>query len=243
MHDLVIQIVNYKTKKYLRDCLKSVLEDLKGTNLGYQINVLDNDSGDDLSDLENEYVKTGKVSFYKSEKNLGFGAGHNLLAKKAQATYLLLLNPDVKVIEPNTIGRLVNGIQKFKAQVIGPRLITAKRRTQWWDHGHWRPRKEPARVLWVSGAVFFIEKTWFDRLGGFDENFFLYVEEEDLCWRLRKEGGSVVYDPTITVMHYGGAAGGDRKRYQPISRAYFIDKRLRNRFGYRFIKFLNLIRR
>lgn len=260
MHDLVIQIVNYKTKKYLTDCLNSVLEDLKDTNLTYQINILDNDSGDNLSDLEKEYAKTGKVNFYQSEKNLGFGAGHNLLAKKVQSRYLFLLNPDVEIIEPDTTQRLIAGIENFNAQVIGPRLITAKGRTQRWDHGelhglrakillnvgrsYWKPRKKISEVAWVSGAVFLIEKSWFDRLDGFDENFFLYKEEEDLCWRLREEGGRVIYEPTITVLHYGGAAGGDRRYHQRTSGAYFIDKHYRNRFGYRFFKLLNnLIRR
>ncbi len=255
MYDLAIQIVNYKTKKYLTDCLRSVFEDLRDAEFSYQVNVLDNASGDDLSDLEIEY--SGRVHFFRGDKNVGFGAGHNLLARKTQAKYLLLLNPDIKIIEPDTVGRLLKGIKKFDAQVIGPRLITAKGKVQWWDHGElhgflaqialngggswWKPRRKPVEVAWVSGAVFLIEKNWFDRINGFDENFFLHIEEEDLSWRLREQGGRIIYEPTITVFHHGGASGGDRGYYRRVSGDYYIDKHLRKRFGYRFCKFLNKV--
>ncbi len=76
--------------------MDNILNDLKGSSINYVINILDNDSEDNLSYLEEKYAKFA-VKFYFSDKNLGFGGGHNLLAKKASAQYLLLVNPDIEL--------------------------------------------------------------------------------------------------------------------------------------------------
>jgi len=218
MYDLAIQIVNYKTKAYLAECLAGLVNDLKDSKLKCNINVLDNDSGDDLSDLKSQY---SDVSFYDNDINSGYGGGHNILAKKAEAGYMLLLNPDIKFVELKTIERLFNRIDQDKnIKVIGPRLMTAKGDIQWWDHGelhgliakialksgnsYWKIQNKVSSVAWISGAAFLIDKKIFDQLGGFDEHFFLYKEEEELCWRVREQGGKVIYDPTVKLLHVGG---------------------------------------
>ncbi len=257
MYDLIIQIVNYKTKKYLGECLTTLLADLKNSTLKYAIFILDNDSGDNLSDLEKKYRGHGKISFYASEKNLGFGAGHNVLSKKAKSRYILILNPDVKFIEEKTTERLYKRItENPKIKVVGPQLITKEGNVQWWDHGelhglvafialntgssYWRKRNNLSKVAWVSGAVFLVEREIFENLEGFDEKFFLYKEEEELCWRIRKRGGKIIYDPSITVFHYGGVVG-KKSDHQENSVQYFIDKHLRRRTGYRIFKLVNRV--
>lgn len=255
MDKIHIQIVDYKTKSYLLDCLASVTDDLKSFDGEYSITILDNASGDNLSDILGLFSESN-IRVLKSGKNLGFGGGHNFLAAQENARYLLLLNPDTKVVEANTITRLLHQIETFDAQVLGPRLITEQKTTQWWDHGelhgfwawiglnsgnsYWCEQKKVTEVAWVSGAVFLIEKKWFDNLGGFDERFFLYKEEEELCWRLREKGGKVIYDPTITVFHHGGAVA-KKSEYMQKSVDYFLDKHFRYRFGYCFFKLLNRI--
>ncbi|MEK7188408.1 MAG: glycosyltransferase family 2 protein [Patescibacteria group bacterium] len=253
MYDLVIQVVNYKTKSYLLDCLANVFNDLKSSKLNYLVTVLDNNSGDDLSELERLYSR--KLTSYKSDTNLGFGGGHNLLAKKVQAKYLLLLNPDTKITEPRTIERLFDRLHYFKAQVIGPRLVTGSNNIQQrWDHGelrgirawtalnigrsYWKERRESANAAWVSGAVFLIDKNLFDRLGGFDENFFLYKEEEELCWRIRAEGGKIIYDPTISVFHHAGVSA-KKEDHIGASTKYFIQKHFENKASYRIALILS----
>lgn len=254
MRDLVIQIVNYKTKKYLLDCLATVFRDLQDTKLSYLVTVLDNNSGDDLSDLGKLYPH--KLACYKSDKNLGFGGGHNLLAKKVQAKYLLILNPDIKIIEPRTIESLVARANKYKAQIFGPRLVTNKGLSQWWDHGelhgllawialnnglsYWKEQSRPIEVAWVSGAVFLMEKELFHELGEFDENFFLYDEELDLCWRAREGGAKIFYDPTISVLHRGGVVAR-REDHLPASRNYYIKKHLKNKPTYPIARALNFL--
>lgn len=250
MIDLAIQLVNYKTKVYLKEFLPYLLKDLKESNSSWVINVLDNNSGDDLSDLQIEYRKTGKVNFYYSDKNLGFGAGHNFLAKKIQAKYLLILNTDLKFIEKETIKRLMNDISfENEIKVVGPTLITPQGNIQWWDHNDRvsllnlpcrKKHNNIMQVAWVSGAVFLIEKKIFDEIGGFDEKFFLYGEEVDLCCQIVKRGGKIKYDPKIQVFHYGSVIAHPGK-YLKHSNDYFIDKNLRHSHFYWILKIGNFL--
>ncbi|KKU53431.1 MAG: Glycosyl transferase group 2 family protein [Candidatus Moranbacteria bacterium GW2011_GWE2_47_10] len=217
MPDVSIQIVNYKTKKYLLKCIEDVLRDLRHSDLDYVINVLDNDSGDDLSDLKKIFGSDDKINIYYSDKNLGFGGGHNFLSKKNKSEYLLLMNPDVEIIEKESIRRLMNEGKKVNVAVMGPKLIDRNGNVQIWDHGElfgfrawiannagssfWRNRNDMGEVAWVSGAVFLIKSDVFEKAGGFDENFFLYKEEEDLCISIRKLGEKIFYNPEIRFMH------------------------------------------
>jgi len=121
MDDIRIQIVNFKTKRYLLECLASVAEDLKSFSDKYSVAILDNASGDDLSDLSSQFPQL-KIEIHQTEKNLGFGAGHNLLAKQGEAQWLLLLNPDMRFIQPETIRRLICCARDSQADVVGPRI-------------------------------------------------------------------------------------------------------------------------
>ena len=134
------------------------------------------------------------------------------------------------------------------------RLITANYKTQRWDHAElhglpaqialsaggsfWENRRELSEAAWVSGAFFLVRKDLFDEIGRFDENFFLYKEEEDLCLRIRNRGGHIWYDPTITALHYGSVIA-KKSEHLRKSTAYFLEKNFRGRFGYHFLQFLN----
>lgn len=251
MLDLSVQIVNYNTKKYLPDCIESVINDLKNSDLIYKILILDNNSQDDLSSLKEKY-KSKNVAFYYSEKNLGFGAGHNFLARKAESRFILILNPDIKFLERDTIKRLSEKLKRdFKNKVIGPRLMTDENKQQWWDHGElggwrawlankvgrsfWRKRNKTTEAAWISGAFFLIEREIFDKVAGFDENFFLYKEEEDLCLRIRQLGFKIIYSPEISVMHVGSVVARKNK-FAGKSNEYFIKKYFRDKFYYPILK-------
>ncbi len=255
--DVRIQIVNYETKAYLLECLTSLLPTVGDGKLAYSIALLDNASGDDLSDIPHLFP-TLPVEIHHGTTNVGFGAGHNLLAKGGDARFLLLLNPDTRFVEAHTTTRLVQRAMDDDAQVVGPRLVATDGKTQPWDHGElrgwlarsamrtgnsfWRPQTVPTSAAWIAGAACLFEKRWFDKLGGFDERFFLYKEDEELCLRLRDLGGSVVYDPTISVMHHCGVVAR-KSEHLATSTSVFLEKHFRHRPGFALLRLLNRVLR
>jgi len=255
MNDVRIQIVNYKTKKYLEECLVSLEKDLKDSSINYSVAILDNASGDNLSNIKSTFPGLRNIEVYQGEKNLGFGAGQNFLSTRGKACYLLFLNPDTKIIEAKTVEKLLKFIKESRVQIVGPRLVTDKGKTQWYDHGelhswrahialntccaYWQKQENITEVAWISGATFLIEKKWFDELGGFDENFFLYREEEELCWRLRAKGDRVLYNPSITILHHGSVVAKKSEHIQK-STDYFLKKHFRKRSG-SILRFLNRV--
>jgi GT2 family glycosyltransferase len=238
--DLAIQIVNYQSKAFLEPLLSSIIADISALDCVVEINILDNASGDDLSDIGAVWEKHN-VHIYTSETNGGFGAGHNLLARETKAPYLLILNPDTLLIEPNTIQRLLASINETKAVTVGPQLLTPKSRQhkpgqqlkpaqlkqQLWDYGKykmlWRYKvlHERQEVEWVSGGVMLLDHAAFTKINGFDEQYFLYYEDIDLCERLHKKGGVIMYDPQIRVLHYGSASTKNNGKYRNLLGSFF----------------------
>jgi GT2 family glycosyltransferase len=249
-YDLIIQIINYNTKDYLEICLNSLISDLIDSEINYKIIVLDNNSSDDLSDFDQLYAGK-KVSFKYSKKNLGFGGGHNFISGIEDSKYILILNSDINFIEKNSVKRLYERLINSKDyKVCGPKLVEEDLKQQRFDHGelwgfismiknnygssYWKPRNKPAEAAWVSGAVFLIEKDLYDKVKGFDENFFLYKEEEDLCKRIRDAGEKILYDPTVSVMHYGHVVA-KRSEHFSHSMNYYLDKHFRNNLSYKIL--------
>lgn len=233
--DLWIQIVNYNTKKYTKKCIEDILVDLKDSNITYKIFVLDNDSKDDLSDLEKEY-KGENIVFLKSPKNWWFGYGHNRLAKTYDAKYMLLMNPDIEFIEKDTIKRVYDYIEENKKIV---KVVGVNNQGSW---THWSKLPfnnfllrlsispclktdkitEVNRVQW---SFLLMEKKVFDTIGWFDENFFLYMEEVDLAFRISNLWYKVIYNPKINIHHHWWVVAS-KTQHMWKSMAYFTWKRL-----------------
>jgi N-acetylglucosaminyl-diphospho-decaprenol L-rhamnosyltransferase len=234
---LAIQVVNYRTRSYLERCVATVVADVERSGLRYELNLLDNASGDDLEDFGRrlEACRT-----FNSPRNLGFGAGHNLLAAETEAPYLLILNPDVEFSAPGSTRRLLDVIAGGeKVVAVGPKLVTPAGSAQPYDHGrlrgpraqialrgghsYWRATDVRQEVAWVSGAAMIVAREAFARVGGFDEKLFLYKEDEDLCLGLRRDGGRVIYEPAVSVRHLGSIVA-DRQDGLAAASAYFFDK-------------------
>ena len=219
---LAIQYVNYHTVDYLRSSIADVIADLGGSAIDYKIYILDNASGDDLREFEQD---DSVVSYYK--QNIGFGAGHNRLSDMHNSDYTLLLNPDTRFVQPQTITRMIDSLTvSTNAVAVGPQLVGRDKQQQAWDHGefdlsngpdspgsYWEPRSAKGDVAWTSGAASLFKTAALKNVGGFDETFFLYKEEEDLCLRLRQQGYNIVYDPTISIMHIGSVVANKELPY------------------------------
>jgi hypothetical protein len=174
-----------------------------------------------------------RVRAVPSATNLGFAAGMNLAAQHASRPYLLLINPDA-VAEGDVVRVLSDWLRDHPdTAVAGPRILdadgtvqaSARRfpdlstaiggRSSWLTRrfpNNWLSRRnlvgraatEPIDVDWLAGSCFMTTREAFDRAGGFDERFFLYWEDADYCWRLKRLGLKSTYVPTVSVRHAGG---------------------------------------
>jgi GT2 family glycosyltransferase len=236
--ELTVQVVNYDTAEYLRPCLGSLLAALGETPVTSTVMVLDNGSSDDLTDIEGEFA--GAVEFHAVAENRGFGAGHNLLAARSPASLICLVNPDVVADRADVFVRLLAALEDPAVAVAGPRLRTPSGEPQRFDHGelhglrariangaghaHWQPRTERIEAAWVSGAFLLVRRAAFAEAGGFDEGFFLYKEEEDLCLRIRRAGGRVLYCPDAEARHVGSVVARRDPAHLEASVARYRDK-------------------
>jgi GT2 family glycosyltransferase len=229
-------IVNYQSEKYLAKCIASVQEKVLGVE--YEIIVVNN------SNLEAELPS--EIKSINSGKNIGFGAACNLGAKSAQGKILCFLNPDTEIVSEN-ISELVQEFNNTNIGIVGPRLVDEKNNTQEWiagkevtilstllnnlgykrDENIWESTV-PVECAWVSGAAMFIRKDIFQKLGGFDEKFFMYFEDIDLCRRARQAEYKVLYLPSFIVKHLGGRSFFNKKlqkRYYHASQYRYFRKR------------------
>ena len=242
MPDVVIQIVSYKSKIYLPGCLNSILLSLEDSDISFKITVLENGSGEDLSDLEKKYAGR-PISFYKSEKNLGFGAGHNVLAEKESGKYLFALNPDTVVVK-GAIKALVDFMEQHpKAGLCGPRIDEP---LGFWHH---KPTFWPRQFIIKSfcerflrikilrdvhaleyvpivGSALFFRRAAFDEIGGFDEHLFLYFEEGDICNSLTTHRWKTffVYDALVTHFYRKSHEEPGNAEIFARSKEYFYKK-------------------
>lgn len=233
--DISFIILNYKTKGLLKNCLKSVIEsDLRGLN--YEIIVVDNNSGDGVKEMLAEHF--AGVIFIQSRYNLGMGAGNNLGIRQARGKYVIILNPDT-VVFPDAMIKLYDFMEKnTRAGIAGPKLINPDGSLQYTRcrfPSFLTPmyRRTPLRKLksvkkkladyltkdedygiasradWLYGACLFIRRSALDKIGLFDERFFLGFEDTDLCRRAGKAGYEVWYYPASVVIHYPHRFSGE----------------------------------
>lgn len=217
--DISIIIVNYKSKDKLTTCLNSISQaDLAGLN--YEVIVVENNSGDDLSDLSYPNLKV-----VISPDNLGMGGGNNLGLKNSTGEFILISNPDI-IFEMDTIKKLYQYFKNDKTiGLIGPKLINPDgslqdscvrfpkfyipllRRTA---IGSFFPatldyylmrqidHNQIQKVDWLLGACFMVRRP---KTNLFDERYFMYFEDVDLCRQIKNSGGEVVYYPLVSVIH------------------------------------------
>lgn len=233
--DLSILIVTYNSAPLigrLLDHLQAEFEHETG-HLRAEVIVVDNASRDGTAQLVRREHPSVRV--VASAVNLGFAAGNNLAARHAKGRHLLLLNPDA-LPEPGALRRGVQLMDDNPRVGLGggellgtdgsrqpsARMFPTLRDEVFTLSGlaarhpasrlfarmdrRWADPDRDAEVDWIPGAFVFIPSVLFARIGGFDERFFMYYEEVDLCRRLRELGRTVQYWPGLKATHIGGAS-------------------------------------
>lgn len=234
-----IIIVNYKSEAYLEKCLYSIGEQFQKDDFAFEVLVVNNDNKKLL--LKNTYKFNLKI--IENGQNIGFGKANNIGASQANGDHFFFLNPDTVLIDDSLVNTVDNLEKHQGVGIIGSRIIKySQNRPQPWTCGNkssitniifrntinkpWR-KKVPTNVDWVSGAALLIRKELFEKLGGFDENFFMYFEDQDLCLRAKAHGNSIIFFPHMSVVHFDGKSwrnNSQKKHFFYKSQIYFFDK-------------------
>jgi hypothetical protein len=223
---LSIRVVSYNTKDLLEQCINSVSSGTKG--LPYEIIIVDNASVDGSPEIVKAKFK--EVRLIVNTKNLGFAKANNQAMKIAEGKYFLLLNSDA-IVKESAIEKLVNFMESNpKAAVAGPKIlnydetlqnkgyyfpsillsfftliklhkvISEKIRRKLFPQFYWDEDKIK-KVDWLSGCCLVLRKTAVYKIGSLSEDFFMYGEDLEWCFRAKQNGYEVWYVPTSVVKH------------------------------------------
>ena len=227
-----VVMVVYRTGESLQHALDCVLADPAVS----EFVIVDNGSSDGEAARLQGLERDRTVALVTGQGNVGFARGANLGAARASGDILVFLNPDAflqpgciaelaREVEARpglalVGGRVLNrdgteqrGARRGEITPVNALLSMsglAKRVPGWGRFEvHWEDQALPAeavRTPTISGACFAMRREAFQGVGGFDEGFFLHVEDVDLCWRVREAGGEVLFSPRAEVIHIGGTS-------------------------------------
>ncbi len=247
--DVSIILVSYNTSELLKNCLKSVFEKTK--DVKFDVWVVDNNSSDNTCEM----IKTEfpQVILIENKQNSGFGRANNIAIARSQGKYVFLLNSDTLLIN-NAVkilfdfmescpkigacgGNLFNAdnshaMSHFYFQTLKSKLVKT------FKLGRFFPIEQKKikginiadtvqEVEMISGADLFIRKKVIDTIGGFDEDFFLYYEDSELQYRVKRAGWNIFINPEAKIYHLEGKSTKKRltsRLYKMYSEVLFYKK-------------------
>lgn len=244
---LSIIILCWNDLKVIEDCLASIYATTRNTN--FEVIVSDNGSTD--GSIEFIRQKFPQVRLIENGMNLRFAKGNNVGIRASHGQYVLILNPDTIIHEGALDGLVAFADRHPEAGAFGCRVLNADGtyqgciwpfptpRSEWikalglkplgylseWFHTgayvKWRGETERA-VGYPAGCCLLVRNELLKRLGGFDEKFFYYYEETDLCHRIWDAGYPILYTPTVSITHLIGSSTS--KKFPPIG--FAIDQQI-----------------
>ena len=220
-------VVTYRSTEELPSCAESVLRQ----RVPLELFIVDNASPDATPAMVSAYgEKYQNVYPILNSENIGLAAGNNRPLGRCRGDYVLILNPDT-ILREDALGKMVQYLDDHPdVGVLGPKNVYADGRAHVSYHHAWgffhvlfwrvfpysiiRPfydrftSYQPQDVMFVSGACLLIRREIFERIGGYDEQYFLTIEDvADLCIRAKKTGYRVVFSPDAEVLHLTGRSG------------------------------------
>ena len=262
MKDVAVIIINYNTAKYTLECVASVYSKTRDS-VDFRVIVIDNNSEpEDFQLLKNGLKSYKNLHLHRSPINTGFGGGNMLGVQFSKAKYLLFLNNDaffendclkilwnymesnqeVGVSTAQNYDENGNHVISFDHDKGLRKLLFGRSFLEKINPEKFPKRKkeysEPVKVNYVNGAFMFFRTSVFEKVGGFDNNIFLYFEEMDICHRMRNINKSAMLVPEAKITHYQGVSTGVSKIISKeglISYFYVIKK------NYNYLKY-SLIR-
>tara|TARA_B110000438_G_scaffold63429_1_gene63913 strand:- start:14137 stop:15060 length:924 start_codon:yes stop_codon:yes gene_type:complete len=239
MNELSIVIVNYKTWDKLAFCLDSILKQIE---IEIQVIVVDNNSNDNKFFVFQQKYKW--VTWIENSKNYGFAKACNIGIENAISKWYLFLNPDT-ILEPKSIHSLINYCnEKTEHRIIGIKQLNENKKNSnsyglflnfWSLSGLIRPlirlkkgsyksinSKEIANPDWISGSFIMIRKKDFELINGWDESYWMYYEDMDLCKRAKKINLKVSLLNNWSCIHFHGASSRKNTKIKIITKSEVI---------------------
>ncbi len=242
--ELSIIIVNFNGKTYLQPCLLSLEKNIQ--KIDFEVIVIDNNSTDGSPEFIRESFPW--VRLIRNKENLGYSKANNQGIAVAKGKFILFLNPDTQIF-PGAIGLILEELKTSPlVGAVGPALVSEKNRYQvsfgkkvnfayeffqkcmfnlYFRH-RLKRMQHKLEVGWLSGACILTRRSLLEDTGFFDENFFLYFEDIDLCLRIKKAGKRLIYFPQAKILHVLGATTSQQslssRFYYRQSQLYFYRK-------------------
>ena len=189
--DITIVIASFKSEKKIKNCLNSIDKHAK-------ILVIEN--SDNLIFKENLEKEFSNVECVLAGANIGYGSANNIGLKKVKTKYALILNPDA-MLHPSALENFIKATEKvYDFAIMAPYIQEEKDKFD----KHYSKNISPVEVENVKGFAMFLNISEFKEVGFFDENFFFYFEEIDLCKRLTNNGKKIYLIPEVKIDHGGG---------------------------------------
>jgi len=236
MPEISVIIVNWRSKDYVRQCLSALSKYCPIAEL--EIIVVDSASYDGCGDmLAKEFPR---AVFVQLDQNVGFGRANNAGFERATGEYVWLLNPDTEVVGDAATTLRAALQARNDVGMVGARLLNCDGSLQTacvqslptplnqaldsellrhifgvWGFKAFRSGSQPVEVEAISGACMMLRRVDFDRVGRFERRYFMYCEDMDLCFKVRKHGLKILYVPEAGVLHHGGASA--QKQFSKFS--------------------------
>jgi len=221
-----IVIVNWNVKEYLLNCLDSIKTNLK--DYSYEVIIVDNNSND--GSIEAVRKKFPEVKLIVNSTNEGFARANNKALSESKGEFITLLNPDC-LVKADTIQKMVDFMANNpECAIVGPKLINENGTLQpscrnFLTNWHlalshilfkFLPKKYRGKIIyeysdhatiqevdWIVGACLTTRRKAIEEVGGLDEDFFMFHEDTDWCYRFKKKGWKIIFYPEAEVIHFG----------------------------------------
>jgi len=238
---LSIVIVNWNTRTVLKNCLASIYQ--HSPKYSYEVIVVDNASEDESVSMIKELFQ--EVLVKQNSTNLGFAQACNQGIAISKGLYILLINPDILIINDSINNLLMFAESHKNAHILGCRILGPDKKLQqscfmfpsllniliwgfclhrlfpnnklfgrqdmtWWD------ANDERHVEVIKGCFLLVRQELFSQIGLFDEDYFIYAEETDLCYRCKKAGYDILFTPSAEVIHIGEQSAKQKPFYSKL---------------------------
>lgn len=203
-------IVNYNTESYIEALIHSLLEQtiLKSD---FEIIISNNVQNKNLEEMisKNSFYDIINIKVIQIDKNIGFGRATNAAAELADGEHLLIINPDVLMTDNNYLSLMYQFIIKNQDYGVISSNILGDNGHDMCEHYNYEFSENfgyKNEICWFSGSLLFIRKNLFKEINGFDDDYFMYCEDVDICYRIKKRGLPLIKNEELSVYHKGGSS-------------------------------------